>query len=96
MLNRHLPDEVLRRHKPDRRMTVGNIIAVGVIAFILSGGLASLLPGAAYEQELAETRTQRESHWQIALGDGCRVDMPHGRKHCAHVTKTASIYMDGY
>lgn len=78
-------------------MSIANIIALALVIAILLGVVPALLPGASYEAELdRELRSHAQRNWQITLDDGCRVDMPHGRKHCAHVTETTTIYMDGY
>lgn len=84
---------------PGEPMPLANIIAVAVIAFVLSGGLSYLLPGAAYQEELDQSRTAIERDtWRIDIeGGNCQVYMPHGEKRCAYGNLDGStIAMRGY
>lgn len=94
MLNRHLPQEPLRP-QPERRLTVGNMLAVALIAFVLSGGITYLLPGAAFEKNPPPAPDQYAT--TVRLDAGCTVELPHGKRRCAFGTIRGSVVrMEGY
>ena len=76
---------------------MSNIIAVIIIVavFVL---LPAFLPGSSYEQEHdKELRAIAASNWSIRQDDGCRVDLPHGKRVCAGSTLMGStVRMEGY
>lgn len=83
------------RHPDGPPLSVANILALTLVIAILLGVVPALLPGASYQRQLHQPpRQQPPANWQIRHGN-CRIDMPHGRKHCTHITAAGNTVRTG-